>query len=125
VTVHHLWDEPLHAAVPAPLMSEGTRADLSALAGLPLARAGRTANPGVHDLITAACGAAGFTPRPALSFGSIQDLLATHVAAGRCWTLLYASTPAAALPASVALLPTRPALLIPTGLAVPIPPGGH
>ena len=122
VTVCKLWDEPLHAAIPAQLVpGGGAPADLRALAGLPLALASRTTNPGVHDLITAACGAAGFTPQPGPPFGSIQDLLAAHVAAGRCWTLLYASTPAAAIPADVALLPTHPALRIPTGLAVPHP----
>ncbi len=123
LTVVPLWNESLHAAVPA-RFAPGNDApvDLAALAGLPLSQASRAANPGVHDLITAACRAAGFTPRPGPGFGSIQDLLAAHVAAGRCWTFLYASTPAAAIPADVALLPTRPAVSVPTGLAVPDPP---
>jgi DNA-binding transcriptional LysR family regulator len=122
VRVHQLWDEPLHAAIPARyLPADEGLVVLKALAGLPLSRAGRASNPGVHDLITAACRAAGFTPRPGPSFGSIQDLLAAHVAAGRCWTLLYAGTPAAAIPAGVAFLPISPALRVPTGLAVPDP----
>ncbi len=122
VAVRLLWDEPLHAAIPAQLIpGDGAPVDLGALASLPLSQASPAANPGVHDLITAACRAAGFTPRPGPPFGSVQDLLAAHVAAGRCWTLLYAGTPAAAIPSGVALLPTRPALHIPTGLAVPHP----
>jgi DNA-binding transcriptional LysR family regulator len=122
ITVEPLWDEPLYAAVPARLApADGTPADLAALSGLPLAQASQTANPGVHDLITAACRTAGFTPRPGPPLGTIQDLLAAHVAAGRCWTLLYASTPAATIPPDVALLPTRPALHVATGLAVPRP----
>jgi len=122
VTVHWLWDEPLHVAIPARLIpGDSGPVELRALADLPLSQASQSANPGVHDLITAACRAAGFTPRPGPPFGSIQDLLAAHVAAGRCWTLLYATTPAAAIPSDVALLPTDPGLHIPTGLAVPQP----
>jgi DNA-binding transcriptional LysR family regulator len=122
VTVSPLWNEPLHAAVPARLVPADGVADLAALAGLPLSQTGRAANPGVHDLITAACQVAGLTPKPGPAFGSVQDLLAAHVAAGRCWTLLYAATPAAAIPSGVALVPTRPAVTVPTGLAVPDPP---
>ena len=122
ITVHPLWDEPLHAAVPARLVpADGTPVELATLAGLPLSQAAPDANPGVHELITAACRAAGFTPRPGPPLGIIQDLLAAHVAAGRCWTLLYASTPAATIPPDVVLLPTRPALRVATGLAVPHP----
>jgi DNA-binding transcriptional LysR family regulator len=122
ITVEPLWDEPLHAAIPARLApADGSPVDLAILASLPLAQASQAANPGVHELITAACRAAGFIPRPGPSFGIIQDLLAAHVAAGRCWTLLYASTLAAAIPPDVALLPTRPALRVATGLAVPDP----
>jgi DNA-binding transcriptional LysR family regulator len=122
ITVEPLWDEPLHAAIPARLApADGTPVDLATLAGLPLSQASPAANPGVHELITAACRTAGFIPRPGPSFGIIQDLLAAHVAAGRCWTLLYASTPAATIPPDVVLLPTRPALRVATGLAVPHP----
>jgi DNA-binding transcriptional LysR family regulator len=122
VRVRQLWDEPLHAAIPARyLPADEGFVVLEALADLPLSHTGRALNPGIHDLITAACQAAGFTPPPGPPFGSIQDLLAAHVAAGRCWTLLYASTPAAAIPAGVAFLPTSPALRVPTGLAVPNP----
>jgi DNA-binding transcriptional LysR family regulator len=122
VTVHPLWDEPLHATIPARLApADGAPVDLATLAGLPLSQAGPAANPGVHELITAACRTAGFIPRPGPPLGVIQDLLAAHVAAGRCWTLLYASTPAATIPPDVALVPTRPALHVATGLAVPRP----
>jgi hypothetical protein len=122
VTVHPLWDEPFHAAIPARLApADGGPVDLATLAGLPLSQASPAANPGVHELITDACRAAGFIPRPGPPLGVIQDLLAAHVAAGRCWTLLYASTPAATIPPDVVLLPTRPTLRVTTGLAVPHP----
>lgn len=121
VTVVPLWDEPLLAAVPARLAADGGAVNLAVLAALPLSQAVRAANLGVHDLVTAACRAVGFAPRPGPAFGSVQDLLAAHVAAGRCWTLLYAATPAAVIPPGVALLPVRPAVDVPTGLAVPDP----
>ena len=122
VSISHLWDEPLHAAIPAALAPRDSGCvNLGALSGLPLSQAGKAANPGVHDLITAACQAAGLAPAPGPSLTSIQDLLAAHVAAGHCWTLLYASTPSATIPRGVALLPTRPAMGVPTSLAVPDP----
>jgi DNA-binding transcriptional LysR family regulator len=127
VVVHRLWDEPLYAAVPSGLvpgalvLGGGNTVELASLARLPLARADRNVNPGMYDLITAACLAAGFTPVPGPQVGSVQDLLAAQVAAGRCWTMLYASTPAAAIPHGVALVPCEPPVRAPTGLAVPDP----
>ncbi|PZS31204.1 MAG: LysR family transcriptional regulator [Pseudonocardiales bacterium] len=122
VVVHPLWDEPLLLAVPAERASAtGDAIDLAALADLPLAQTPRSANPGVFDLVAAGCHAAGFTPLSGPTLGSVQDLLAGHVAAGRCWTVLYAST-AAMAPHDVTLRPAQPALRVPTGLAVPDPP---
>ena len=132
VHVEPLWDEPLFAAVPAtrvpgfvadePEQHPGDAVHLAALADLPVALAERSANPGVFDLITAACRTAGFVPLPGPPFGTVQDVLAAHVAAGRCWTVLYAATPAAGLPRGVALRPTRPPMSVPTGLAVAAAP---
>jgi DNA-binding transcriptional LysR family regulator len=129
VEVAPLWQEPLLAAVPAArIPGQGTGGpdadpvELAELADLPVSLAERAANPGVFDRITAACHAAGFTPLPGPPFGTVQDVLAAHVAAGRCWTLLYAATPTAGLPRGVTLRPTRPALTVPTGLAVAAAP---
>jgi DNA-binding transcriptional LysR family regulator len=123
ITVHPLWDEPLLVAMPAARSpADADRVGLADLADLPLAQATRAANPGVFDLITGACRTAGFTPRPGPVLGSVQDLLAAHVAAGSCWTLLYASTPRAEIPASVALRQPEPLISVPTGLAVPTRP---
>lgn len=122
VVVHPLWDEPLHVAVPADRAPhDGGPVALATLADLPLSQVPRTANPGVFDLITAACRDAGFTPRPGPPFGSVQNLLTGQVAAGRCWTFLYAGTPATTVPRAVALVPCRPALAVRTGLALPDP----
>ncbi len=113
--MHHLWDEPLLLAVPT--KRADTAGDLRALADLPLARADRDDNPGVFDLITRACHTAGFDPRPGPQLASVQDILAGPIAAGQCWTLLYAST-APHDSTSVTILPPVPTITVPTGLAV-------
>lgn len=119
VVVHALWEEPLLIAVPAQRVRAADEpVDLATLADLPLAQTARSVNPGVYDLVAAACRTAGFAPLPGPTLGSVQDLLAGHVAAARCWTVLYAST-RLNLPRDVALLPPRPAMRVPTGLAVP------
>ncbi|MGW6332429.1 LysR family transcriptional regulator [Nocardia rhamnosiphila] len=82
VRVHHLWNEPLFLVVPAAYAH--TAGNLAALAELPLARSARADNPGVHDLITAACRAAGFTPRVGPALTRVHDLLAGPVASGEC-----------------------------------------
>ena len=64
--------------------------ELSALADLPVAQTPREHNPGMFDLVAAACLAAGFSPKAGPQLGSVQDLLAGPVAAGHCWTVLYA-----------------------------------
>jgi DNA-binding transcriptional LysR family regulator len=118
VLVHLLWEEPLLVAVPAHLAPvDGGPVDLATLADLPLAQAPRSANTGVFDLIAAACRVAGFAPRPGPALVSVQDLLSGQVAAGTCWTLLYASTPTD-LPRGTALRPSRPPVSVHTGLAV-------
>ncbi|MFD7656124.1 LysR substrate-binding domain-containing protein, partial [Actinosynnema sp. NPDC059797] len=116
VRVHHLWDEPLLLAVPA--ARARTAGDLAALAELPLARPDRADNPGVHDLITAACEAAGFTPLPGPTPSRVQDLLAGPVASGECWTVL----PEGVVPqgsTAVALVRPDPPIHAPAALALP------
>jgi DNA-binding transcriptional LysR family regulator len=122
VTVHHLWDERLLLAVPAGRAAPGGGpVELAELADLPLARTGRRDNPGVFDIVTAACQAAGFTPLPGPSLVSVQDVLAGPVAAGECWTLLYAATMTHPV-SGVATVAPRSPLHVPTGLAVADPP---
>ncbi|SDM39085.1 LysR family transcriptional regulator [Allokutzneria albata] len=116
VRIHHLWDEPLLATVPAD--HARTAGTIAALAELPLARSARADNPGVYDLITAACRAAGFTPRPGPTLTRVQDLLAGPVASGGCWTLLPAGVVSHDFTA-VALVPPDPPILVPAALALP------
>ncbi|MEV5705618.1 LysR family transcriptional regulator [Actinoallomurus sp. NPDC052274] len=118
VAVHHLWDEPLLVAVPT--RRSATAADLATLADLPFARGPREEDPGTFDLITRACQAAGFTPRPGPTLINAQDILAGPVAAGDCWALL----PSGALradSAAVSFVAPTPPILGSTALAVPHP----
>ncbi|MEV5569692.1 LysR family transcriptional regulator [Spirillospora sp. NPDC052269] len=115
VRVHHLWDEPLLVVVPTAYAS--TAGNIAALAELPLARSARADNPCVHDLITAACQAAGFAPRMGPTLTRVQDLLAGPVASGECWTLL----PAGVVPqdsTAVALVQPDPPIRVPAALAL-------
>lgn len=118
VQAHHVWDEPLLAAVPA--AHAATAGDLTTLADLPLARSTREDNPGTHDLITGACREAGFTPRPGPLLTRAQDTLAGPVAAGDCWTLLPADLVHPGSTA-VALVEPDPPILAPITLALPDP----
>ncbi|MFD2767520.1 LysR family transcriptional regulator [Micromonospora eburnea] len=118
VRVHHLWDEPLVLAVPAAYARIAS--NLATLAELPLARPARADNPGVYDLVTAACQAAGFTPRVGPALTRVQDLFAGPIASGRCWTLL----PAGAVSqdsTAVALVQPDPPFRVPAALALPDP----
>ncbi|MEV0147921.1 MULTISPECIES: LysR family transcriptional regulator [unclassified Nonomuraea] len=119
VRVHHLWDEPLLLAVPAAYAR--TASNLATLAELPLARSARADNPGSYDLITAACQAAGFTPRVGPTLTRVQDLLAGPVASGGCWALLPAGVVSQDSTA-VALIQPDPPIRVPAALALPDPP---
>lgn len=116
VRVHHLWDEPLLLAVPAAYAR--TAGNLATLAELPLVRSARADSPGSYDLMTAACHAAGFTPRVGPTLTRVQDLLAGPVASGGCWTLLPAGLVAQDLTA-VALIEPDPPIHVPAALALP------
>jgi DNA-binding transcriptional LysR family regulator len=118
VQVHHLWDEPLLLAVPAAYAR--TASNLATLAGLPLARFARADNPGSYDMMTAACQAAGFTPRAGPALTRVHDLLAGPVASGECWTLLPAGVVSPGLTA-VAVIQPDPPICVPAALALPDP----
>ncbi|TVT32993.1 LysR family transcriptional regulator [Amycolatopsis rhizosphaerae] len=115
LAVHHLWDDPLLLAVPAERAS--TADDLVSLASLPLARPARDENPEAFDLVTAACKAAGFMPRPGPTVVNAQDVLLGPVAAGHCWTLLPAHIARTGSDA-VAFVPPRRPILLPTALVL-------
>ncbi|WP_158861723.1 LysR family transcriptional regulator [Leifsonia sp. AG29] len=116
IVVRHLWTDDLVAAVPARWADPSGSIDLADLAALPLSLADGRLNPGVHAIILEACAAAGFAPLPGPPFTTPQDTVSGHVAAGECWTLLYASTPLVT-PSTVRLHPTRPRIGVPVQLA--------
>jgi DNA-binding transcriptional LysR family regulator len=116
--VHHLWNEPLLLAVPA--QRAATAADLTTLADLPLARPARDENPEAFDLITDACKAVGFVPRPGPALINAQDILLGPVAAGHCWTLLPSHIARTDSTAVAFIEPGRP-ILLPTALVLPHP----
>ncbi|MEW1861919.1 MULTISPECIES: LysR family transcriptional regulator [unclassified Streptomyces] len=116
--VRHLWDEPLLLAVPAGRAQAA--AGLVGLADLPLSRTTREENPDTFDLITDACKAAGFTPRPGPTLVTAQDILLGPVAAGQCWTVLPAHTAHADSAAVAFVEPNRP-ILEPTSFVLPYP----
>ena len=118
VRVHHLWDEPLLLAVPAAYARAAS--NLATLAELPLARFARADNPGIYDLITAACQAAGFTPRVGPTLTRVKDLLPGPLASGECWTLLPAGVVSQDFTA-VALIQPDPPIRVPAALALPDP----
>ncbi|GAA2626207.1 hypothetical protein GCM10010399_67090 [Dactylosporangium fulvum] len=70
--------------------------------------------------MTAACQAAGFTPRGAPTLTRVQDLLAGPVASGRCWTLLPAGVVSPDSTA-VTLVQPDPPIRVPAALALPDP----
>lgn len=118
LAVRHLWDEPLVLAVPADRAP--VAADLIGLADLPLSRTARDENPDTFDLITDACKAAGFVPKPGPTLVTAQDTLLGPIAAGRCWTVLPAHTAHADSAAVAFIEPSRP-ILEPTSFVLPYP----
>jgi DNA-binding transcriptional LysR family regulator len=115
VSVLHLWNADLVAALPATHPASANPViPLAALADLPVALSPPDTAPGVADLITQACVRAGFQPKPGPAFTNPQDLLAGPVATGTCWTLLYADLAAHIPTRRIAFRPTDPLITIPT-----------
>jgi DNA-binding transcriptional LysR family regulator len=123
VEVLPLWDDPLAAALPAghPLAAHPAL-DLRQLRDLPLRLAPRDDNPAFHDLVLAACAAAGFQPELGPAFTNAQDTLAEVGTGPACWAVLYASATEQMIAPRVAFRPLA-GLAAQTSLAVlPGPP---
>ncbi len=116
-----LWDDPLVAALPAthPLAAHPTL-ELRQLRDLPLRLAPREDNPAFHDLILAACAAAGFEPELGPAFTNTQDTLAEIGSSRPCWTALYAGVAEQMTTSRVAF---RPLLGLATRTSLAAPPG--
>ncbi|MEV0202996.1 LysR family transcriptional regulator [Nonomuraea sp. NPDC050691] len=85
-----LWSDPLLVALPAGhALAAEPRLRLQQLARLPLRLCPREKNPPFHDLITAACRAAGVAPPPGPPFTSLRETLSEMVADPPSWTVFY------------------------------------
>jgi DNA-binding transcriptional LysR family regulator len=122
VSLHHVWDDPILAAVPAGLFDRHTPLTLHALRELPLRLPARDTNPPLVDLVLAACRASGFEPTLAEALND-QDMLAAIGSGPSSWTVYY--EPQARIMAAssrdVVFLPIdEPPLVMATTLATPI-----
>ncbi|MEV6929049.1 LysR family transcriptional regulator [Dactylosporangium sp. NPDC051485] len=115
-----LWTDPLVAVVSArgPLAAAASL-DLADLAGMRLTLTARRNHPALVDLVTGACAAAGFEPRPGPPAGTLQDTLAAIGADETLWTVAYAAHTRTLRAGRVAFVPFRdPGLSLVTSLAV-------
>ncbi|MFC9969969.1 LysR family transcriptional regulator [Spirillospora sp. NPDC127200] len=85
-----MWSDPLYAALPAghPLAAADPLR-LEQLGGLPLRLAPRAENPPFHDLVTAACRAAGIDPPPGPPFTGLRETLTAIASGPPSWTVFY------------------------------------
>lgn len=119
VELIEVWSDRLLVALPA----SDDRADRNAieladLATSPLRIVPRRLNPPLVDLVLGACASAGFTPVLGGHLGSLQDLIASVGAGPTSWTVIYEPQARVLRQPRVVFLPTEPALMMPTALAV-------
>ncbi len=120
-----LWSDRLVAVLPARHdLAVLREIELARLAELPLRLVDRGRNPALHDLITDACGRAGFTPTFGPEFTTEQDTLAAIGFGAPSWTVYYAAQAGQLSFPGVVWRPLRdPEPVMPSYLAVrPDPP---
>jgi DNA-binding transcriptional LysR family regulator len=115
-----VWQDRLVAALPArhELASLDTVA-VEQLRDLPLRIARRRDNPPLVDLVLTACADAGFEPVLGLPNERLEDTLAEIGTGPPCWTVVYEAHARIIRSSRLAFRPLRPALQLPTMLAVP------
>lgn len=114
-----VWSDQLMAALPADDDRAGSRpVRLADLATLPLRIVPRRLNAPLVDLVLGACAAAGFTPVLGGHLDALQDLIAAIGSGSPSWTVIYEPQARTMRQPSVAFLPTQPAMIMPTRLAV-------
>jgi DNA-binding transcriptional LysR family regulator len=89
------------------------------LRDLPLRIARRRDNPPLVDLVLAACADAGFEPVLGPANDRLEDTLAEIGTGPPCWTVVYEAHARIIHSSRLAFRPLRPALYLPTLLAVP------
>lgn len=115
-----VWQDQLVAALPArhELAGQGAVA-IEQLRELPLKIARRRDNPPLVDLVLTACADAGFEPVLGPANDRLEDTLAEIGTGPPCWTVVYESHARVLRSSRLAFRPLRPALYLPTMLAVP------
>ena len=114
-----VWSDQLLVALPADDdRAGGGPVRLADLATLPLRIVPRRLNAPLVDLVLGACAAAGFTPVLGGHLGALQDLIAAIGSGPPSWTVIYEPQARTMRQPSVAFLPTQPAMIMPTRLAV-------
>lgn len=119
VELIEVWFDRLLAVLPASdASSHGESVSLAELATVPLRIVPRQLNPPLVDLVLGACAAAGFTPELGGHLGTLEDLIAAVGSGPASWTVIYEAQARTLHQPLLAFLPTVPALLMPTLLAV-------
>jgi DNA-binding transcriptional LysR family regulator len=114
-----VWSDRLLVALPADDdRADGRPVRLADLATLPLRIVPRRRNAPLVDLVLGACAAAGFTPVLGGHLEELQDLIAAIGSGSPSWTVIYEPQARTMRQPSVAFLPTQPAMIMPTRLAV-------
>jgi len=115
-----VWQDQLVAALPARHELAGQDAVvIEQLRELPLKIARRRDNPPLVDLVLTACADAGFEPVLGPANDRLEDTLAEIGTGPPCWTVVYESHARVLRSSRLAFRPLRPALYLPTMLAVP------
>jgi DNA-binding transcriptional LysR family regulator len=119
VELMEVWQDQLLVALPASHeLSSRDVVSLSDLALVPLRIVSRRLNPPLVDLVLDACAEAGYTPALADHPDSVEQVLAAIASGSPTWTVMYEPQARMINQARVKFLPTRPALVMPTSLAV-------
>lgn len=115
-----VWQDQLVAALPARHeLADQDEVAVGQLRELPLKIARRRDNPPLVDLLLTACADAGFEPVLGPANDRLEDTLAEIGTGPPCWTVVYESHARVLRSSRLAFRPLRPALYLPTMLAVP------
>lgn len=119
VELIEVWSDRLLVALSASDdLADRKAIRLAELATLPLRIVPRRLNPPLVDLVMDACASAAFTPVLGGHLGTLQDLIAAVGAGPASWTVIYEPQARVLRQPRVVFLPTEPALMMPTVLAV-------
>lgn len=115
-----VWQDELVAALPARHeLAQRDTVPVDELRDLPLRIARRRDNPPLVDLVLTACADAGFEPVLGPPNDRLEDTLAEIGTGPPCWTVVYAAHARIIHSSRLAFRALRPALHLPTLLAVP------